>query len=153
MGKCYPHVFGIRSRGILVIGGYIHFGACRDREILIARCVASSDLWPLGVKSNSNLTPLLNLLCFAGMIDDGLVVFIGSVGKVHADDIEAGFAELVDGLDRICLGTDCADDRGSAVIFCGLEFGIQLGEPTDLRCARCEVLHGRCNRHVVEGSM
>ena len=69
------------------------------------------------------------------MVDNGLMVFVGTVGKVHADDIEASLAELVDSLNGVCLRTNCADDRGSAVVLGGVEIGVQLGEPSDLGCA------------------
>jgi hypothetical protein len=43
------------------------------------------------------------------------------MGEVHANNVEASSAELVDGLDRVCLGPDGADNGGSAVVLCRLE--------------------------------
>ena len=82
------------------------------------------------------------------MVNDGLMVFVGAVGEVHADDVEASLAEPVDCLDRVCLGTNCADDGCTAIVLCRLVVGVQLGEPRDLGRARCEVIHSCCGRHV-----
>ena len=82
------HVLAVGSRSILVIGGDVHLGSRRDGNILIAVCITSSDLGAFGVKSNGDLTSLLDLLSLSGIVNDGLVVFVGTVGEVHADDIE-----------------------------------------------------------------
>ena len=43
------------------------------------------------------------------------------MGEVHANNVETSSTELVDGLDGVCLRSNCADDRGSAVVLRGLE--------------------------------
>ena len=78
------------------------------------------------------MTSLLDFLRFAGMVDDRLMVFVGTVGEVHADDIETSLAKLVDSLDRVCLGTNCTDDGGTAVVLSRLELGVELREPSNL---------------------
>ncbi len=44
------------------------------------------------------------------------------MGEIHADNIETGGTELVDSCDRVGLGTDRANNGGSAVVLVGLEF-------------------------------
>lgn len=63
------------------------------------------------------------------------------MGEVHANNIETGGAELVDGLDRVGLGADRADDGGAAVVALRSVVGIQVGEPGNA-AAGIEVLLG-----------
>jgi len=67
------------------------------------------------------------------------------MGEVHADNVETGSAELVDGLDRVRLWPDCADDRGPTVVLCWLELCVQGREPLDLCRAGREMIH--CGSH------
>ena len=142
----FIHVLVVTARDVLLIRRDVDLGAGRDRDVRIADRVASSDLRALGVKGNGNRTTALDLLSLAGVVDDGLVVLVRPVGEVHANDIEAGLAELVDGLDRVRLGANGADDGGPTVVLGGLEFGVELGEPRNLGGAGAEVV--KSGRHV-----
>lgn len=51
------------------------------------------------------------------------------MGKVHADNVETRIPELVDGLNRVGLGADCADDGGAAVVALGSESSVERGKP------------------------
>ena len=88
----------------------------------------------------------MDLLSLAGVVNDGLVVFVRAVGEVHANDIKTGLAELVDGHDRVGLGANGADDGGPTVVPGGLEFGVELGEPGNLGGAGAEVV--KSGRHL-----
>jgi hypothetical protein len=57
---------------------------------------------------------------------------MGTYGEVHADNVETGLAQGVDGLDGVGLGADGADDGRAAVVLLGLVGGVQVGEPGDL---------------------
>jgi hypothetical protein len=48
------------------------------------------------------------------------------MGEVHANDIETSRAELVDGLDRVRFGANCADDGSSAVVLGRLKLKVTL---------------------------
>lgn len=50
-------------------------------------------------------------------------------GEVHANNVETGLAEGVDGLNRVGLGADGADDGRAAVVLLGLVGGVEVGEP------------------------
>ena len=72
------------------------------------------------------------------------MVLVRAMGEVHADDIETCHAQFVDGLDGVCLGTNCADDGCSAVVLGWLVFGIKLAQPLDLG-AGGEMVCGGCH--------
>lgn len=61
--------------------------------------------------------------------------------EVHADNVQTGGSQLVDGLDRVRLGADGADDRGSTQVPLGVVFRVEGGQPLKLTTGR----------HVVEG--
>lgn len=73
------------------------------------------------------------------------MILIAAVGKVHAHNIETRFAELVDGLNRVRLGTDCANDGSTTEVARGLESSIKLGKPVD-SAAELKMIKGR-GRH------
>ena len=60
------------------------------------------------------------------------VILVAAVREVHANDVETIVAELVDGLDRVGLGANGADNRGTAELASRLELSVELGEPLDL---------------------
>jgi hypothetical protein len=66
------------------------------------------------------------------------VVFVAAVGKVHAHHVQTSIAELVDGLDRVCLWADGADDGSPAQVPLGLQGSVELGEPVN--SAQVEVI-------------
>lgn len=91
------------------------------------------------------------------------VVLVATVGEVHANDVETSIAELVDGLDRVGLGTNGADDGSATELASGLELSVELSEPLNLAAeaemvkrssGHCEGLcvvlegNGRCYRGV-----
>lgn len=125
------HVLVVTSSGILLVGGNVYFGTSGYWDICITNCVTSSNLWSLCVKGNSDLATWLNLLGLAGVINDRLVVLVGTMGEVHAHDVETSLSELVNCLDRVRLWTNCADDRGTSVVLCWLELSVQSTEPFD----------------------
>ena len=105
---------------------------CSDWQILISNSVTSSDLRTLRIQSNRDLTTRLNLLRLAGIVNDRLVVAVFAVGEVHSDDVEAILSELVDRLNRVRLGTNCADDRGTTIVLGRPVFRIEGSKPSDL---------------------
>ena len=101
------------------------------------------------------------------MVNDGLVVFIRSVREIHADYVQSSFAQHINLLYRIGLGsywsivskargsfkempqpcghltdklTDCANDRGATIIRLWLELGVQAGEPFNLGASTGQVI-------------
>lgn len=54
------------------------------------------------------------------------------MGEVHADDVQPILAEGVDGSHGVRLRTDGANDRSTAVVLGGFEFGIEGRKPCDL---------------------
>lgn len=75
------------------------------------------------------------------------MILVASMGEVHAHNIQASLAQLVDRLDRVRLGPDGADDRRPAEVPLGLERRIKLGQPCDL-AAKVQVVES--GRHYVE---
>ena len=55
------------------------------------------------IKRNGQRTTRHLALGFSGMVDDGLVVFVCSVGEVHAYDVEPSFPQHIDLFHRIGL--------------------------------------------------
>lgn len=55
------------------------------------------------IKRNGQRTTRHLALGFSGMVDDRLVVFVCSVGEVHAYDVEPSFPQHIDLLHRIGL--------------------------------------------------
>lgn len=51
------------------------------------------------------------------------------MGEVHADNVETGIAQLVDGLDRVGLGANGADDGRAAVVVLRAVGGVERGKP------------------------
>lgn len=49
--------------------------------------------------------------------------------KVHANNIKTGISELVDGLDRVGLGANGADDGRAAVVALRSESGVEGSKP------------------------
>ena len=70
------------------------------------------------------------------------------MGEVHTNDIETGGSQLVDGLNRVGLGTNSADDGGTTVIVLGGVCGIEGGEPFYLT-TQVEVVEGICSDRLV----
>lgn len=151
-GYCV-HVLSIASSGVLVVGGEVHDLAGGDGDISVVLGVAGADLGALGVEGDGDLTAGLGLLGGAGIVNDGLVVLVAAVllvdtmladgrqtgrgsgvahGEVHAHDVQTGLAQSVDGLNRVGLGTDGADDGRAAVVLLGLVGSVEAGEPGDL---------------------
>lgn len=84
----------------------------------------------------------------AGVVNDRLVVVVRAVGEVHADNVEADVAQLVDCLDGVGLGADGADDGAAAVVALGLEGRVERREPVDAP-AILEVVLGRGGHDAV----
>ena len=98
------HVLGVAGGGVLVIGGDVQLGVGGDGDVLVVDGVASADLRALGVEGDGNGAAGLGGLCLAGVVDDGLVVLVATVGEVHADNVHAGSAEHVHLLGAVGLG-------------------------------------------------
>ena len=113
-----------------------------DGDILIVGGVSRSDLGTLGIKSNSDVAAVVSLFGLAGVLDDRLVVLVRSVGKVHADDVKTGITEVVNGLDRVGLGANGANDGGAAVVALRSVGGVEGGKPRDLASEFEVVLSG-----------
>lgn len=74
------------------------------------------------------------------------MILVAAVRKIHPDHVKASLAEHVDRLDRVCLGSDGADDGCAAQVALRLERGIELGQPFDF-AAEVEVVES--SRHFV----
>lgn len=98
---------------------------------MIVLGVAGPNLGALGIKGNSEVTARLGLLGGTSVIYDGLMILIATMREVHSHDVHPSLAELIDGLDRVRLGPDSADDGGSTICLGRSEGGIQVGEPFD----------------------
>lgn len=86
----------------------------------------------------------------AHIVNDRLVVLVAAVGEVHAGHVQAGITQLVDGLDRVGLGADGADDGGAAEVAGRRELRLERGQPIDA-AADIQVVLGR-GSHCAEGS-
>lgn len=139
------HVLVIATCNILLIRGDVDLGAGRDRDVCIANGIASSDFRAFSIKGNGNWTAALDLLSLASIVNHRLVVFVGAVGEVHANNIETGLAELVNGRNRVGLRPNGADDRGTTIVLGWLEFGVELGQPRNLSGAGAEVVKSCCH--------
>ncbi len=60
------------------------------------------------------------------------VVFIAAMGEVHAHNVQARLAQLVNGLDGVGLGANGADDGGPAQVALRLVGRVKLCQPFDL---------------------
>jgi len=74
--EIYLHVLGIARRSVLFVSSNVDFRPDSDRDIFIIGGVSGSDLRALGIKSNGNLTPLLDLLGLASIVNYGLVILV-----------------------------------------------------------------------------
>lgn len=59
------------------------------------------------------------------------MILVAAVGKVHANDVQPGITELVDGLNGVGLGANRANDGRPAEVALGLVGGVELGKPVD----------------------
>jgi hypothetical protein len=141
------HVLSVTSGGILVVGGDVENGTSGEGQVLIALGVTGSDFGALGIQGDSNLATSLGFFSGASIVNDRLVIFVGAVGEVHAHNIKTGSSELVDGLDRVCLGTNSADDRSSSQVLLGGVGGVERGQPLDAAIVGHVVGGGRGHRH------
>lgn len=64
------------------------------------------------------------------------MVLVAAMGKVHAHNVQASLAELVNGLNRVGLGTDGADDGSPAQVALRLVGRVKLCQPFDLAAER-----------------
>jgi hypothetical protein len=136
----HPHVLVVALGSVRLISSDVHDIARADRNIRIVDRVARSDLWALGIERNGKRPARVLLLGLARMVDDGLVVVVGAVGEVHADDIETSLAQRVDLLSRVCLGSNGTDDGGPAVFFGWLVLSVELRQPFNSGSSRVEVV-------------
>lgn len=130
------HVLRVAGSLVLVIGCDVQNGTGGEWQIGVILCVTSSDLGTLGVQSNGYLTTGLGLLGGPGIVNDGLVVFVLAVREVHADNVKAGGSQLVDSLDRVRLGSNCADDGCSSEVLLGGVCCVETSQPLDAAIAR-----------------
>lgn len=134
------HVVGVAGSLVLVIGGNVDDGTGGNGQVSIVNGVTGSDLGALGVESNGAGTAGVSGDGLAGIVNDGLVVLVGAVGEVHANDVEAGIAEAVDGLDRVGLGANGADDGGATVVVLGAVGGVEGRQPGEAAAADVEMI-------------
>jgi len=73
------------------------------------------------------------------------VVLVAAMGEVHANNVQPNITKLVDGLNRVRLGANRADDRRAAEVTGRREGSIELGEPVD-SAAELEMVKG-CGCH------
>ena len=121
----HAHVLVVALGSVCLISSDVHDIARADGNVRIVDRVAGSDLGALGIERNGKRPARVLLLGLARMVDNGLVVVVGAVGEVHADDIETCGSELVDSLDGVGLWANCADDGSSAVVLLWGEAGIE----------------------------
>ena len=101
------HVLVIAGSGVLVVGGYIDLMARGNGNVFISNGVTCADLgtflshtsalsshflnevgFSYCIKGNGQRPTWHLALGFSGMVDDGLVVLICSMGEIHAYDVE-----------------------------------------------------------------
>lgn len=126
------HVLVITGSLVLLISRDVDLRTSADGDVLVALGVTSSDLGALGVERNSYGSARLLTLGLASIVNDGLVVFVLSVGEVHADNIETSITKHLNLLNRVGLGANGTDDRCTAMVLRGLVLGVQGGKPLDL---------------------
>lgn len=68
------HVLIVRCSSVLLVRRDVDLVPGRNRNVLVAHCVARADFRALGVEGNRQGPAKLLLLCLAGVIDDRLVV-------------------------------------------------------------------------------
>lgn len=141
------HVLGVASSSILLISGDVHDSASLNGKIGVTLSVTGSDLRALGIKSNGDLAAGLGSLGLAGIVDDRLVVLVRTVGEVHTDNVETSSSQLVDGLNRVRVGANCADDGGSSEVSLGGVGGIEGSQPLDAAIVGQVVGGGNGDRH------
>lgn len=134
------HVLGVASSLVLVISGNVDEVASGNGQVSIANSVAGSNLRALGVESNGDRTAGVSGDGLTGIVNDGLVVLVGAMGEVHANDVETGIAETVDGLDRVGLGANGADDGGATVVLLGAVGSVERREPGEATAADVEMI-------------
>ena len=145
---CNSHVVCVAALGVLLVSGDVHKLACRNREVFVVLGIASADLRALGVEGNGKGAPRLGGEDGAGVVNDGLVIVVGTMREVHANNVEAGIAEGADGLDGIGLGANGADDGGTAVVTLRSVGGVEGGQPSDAS-ANLEMVLGRGGHDAV----
>jgi hypothetical protein len=144
------HVLVVALGSVGIVSGDVQDIARADGDVLVADRVARADLGTLCVKGNSQGPTRLGGLGLARIVNDGLVVLVAAVRKVHAHDVEPDLAEGVDLLGGVGLGADRADDGGAAVCLWRGILGVQLREPFDPGAPRVEVVErvGHCGSGV-----
>ena len=70
------------------------------------------------------------------------MVFVAAMGEVHPHHVEASITKLVDGLNRVGLGADGADDGSPTQVASGLEFSVERRQPVNPAAQR-QVLESR----------
>lgn len=75
------------------------------------------------------------------------MIFVAAVGKIHPHNVQASFAELVDGLNRVGLGANGTDDRRPPQVPLRLVRRVELRQPFDL-AAELEMVES--SRHCEE---
>lgn len=148
--KKFLHVLGITSSDVFLIGGDVHDGTDGDGNVLIAGGVAGTDLGALGVEGNGDGSSRVDVNGSAHIVNDRLVVLVAAVGEVHTGHVQAGITKLVEGLDRVGLGADGADDGSAAKVAGRGEGCVEGGQPIDA-ATDFQVLLGR-GRHDADGA-
>lgn len=87
-----------------------------------------------GIQGNGKRSPFYSSFRSSSIVNDGLVIGVLSVRKVHPDDIHASSSELVHHLRTVCLWADCADDGGSSPVSWWMILGIERAHPLDIVC-------------------
>lgn len=142
------HVVSVTAGGVFLVSGDVDDLASSDGEVLVPLGVTGTDLGALGVEGNGDGAARLRSLGGAGIVDDGLVVLVGAVGEVHANNVEASSTQPVDGLGGVGLGANGADDGGAAEVPLGGVGGVEGGEPVNL-AAQLEVVLGSGSHDAV----
>lgn len=145
------HVLVVALGGVCIISGDVQDVTSADGDIRIVHRVTGSDLGALGVEGNGKRPAGLFGLGLAGIVNDRLVVLVGAVRKVHADDIQTSSTERVDLLGRVGLGANGADDGCATVLLGGVVLGVELGQPFNPGPAGVEVVESvghSCERRM-----
>lgn len=95
---------------VCLISGKDDLSSSLDWEVGITNSATGADFWALGVKRNGNLASWLLLLSLTSVVNDRLVIWVVTMRAVHANNVEASLAELVDLNWRVGFWADGTDD-------------------------------------------
>lgn len=93
--------------------------------------VAGSNFRTFGVKGNSNGAAGFGSGRSAGIVNDRLMIVIGTVREVHADNVETSISKIADCFDAVGLWANGANDGRATIVALGFVGSVERGKPSD----------------------